>query len=94
MFSTELERIPLSGLMSILVYTGYKLASPEIIRRMFLIGKEQLIIFLVTLLATLKIGLISGIVAGVFTTFIIHVFISKSFQLFFKKCFKAKCANV
>ena len=88
LFSTELERIPLSALMSILVYTGYKLASPEIIRRMFLIGKEQLIIFLVTLLATLKIGLISGIVAGVFTTFIIHVFISKSFQLFFKNVLK------
>ena len=50
--------------MAILVYTGYKLAAPEMIKRVFLIGKEQLIIFLSTLLVTLKIGLISGIVAG------------------------------
>ncbi|MDG1014248.1 MAG: SulP family inorganic anion transporter, partial [Flavobacteriaceae bacterium] len=53
LFSAELTRIPLSALMAILVYTGYKLASPVIVRKIFTIGKEQLIIFFCTLLVTL-----------------------------------------
>ena len=59
LFSSELTRIPLSALMAILVYTGYKLASPVIVREIFTIGKEQLIIFFSTLLVTLRVGLIS-----------------------------------
>ncbi|WP_298550438.1 SulP family inorganic anion transporter [uncultured Algibacter sp.] len=78
-FSTQLTRIPLPALMSILVYTGYKLASPKVITKIFSIGKEQLIIFFVTLIVTLKIGLITGILMGVLTTFIIHVIINRSF---------------
>ena len=76
LFSSQLTRIPLPALMAILVYTGYKLASPVTIRNIFSIGKEQLIIFFVTLLVTLKIGLITGIVSGVLVTFIIHVIIT------------------
>ena len=56
LFSTQLTRIPLPALMAILVFTGYKLASPDIVRKIFSIGKEQLIIFFVTLFITLKIG--------------------------------------
>lgn len=87
-FSTQLTRIPLPALMAILVYTGYKLASPNVIRKIFSIGKEQLIIFFVTLIVTLKIGLITGILAGVFTTLIIHVIINKSTGLFLRNVLK------
>jgi MFS superfamily sulfate permease-like transporter len=87
-FSTQLSRIPLSALMAILVYTGYKLASPESIKKIFLIGKEQLIIFFVTLFITLKVGLITGIASGVLVTFIIHVVVNKSFSLFFRNILK------
>ena len=88
LFSSELTRIPLSALMAILVYTGYKLASPVIVREIFTIGKEQLIIFFSTLLVTLKVGLISGIVAGLIATFIIHVVVTKSVGLFIKNVLK------
>ena len=88
LFSSELTRIPLSALMAILVYTGYKLASPVIVREIFTIGKEQLIIFFSTLLVTLKVGLISGIVAGLIATFIIHVVVTKSLGLFIKNILK------
>ena len=74
--------------MAILVYTGYKLASPVIVREIFTIGKEQLIIFFSTLLVTLKVGLISGIVAGLIATFIIHVVVTKSVGLFIKNILK------
>ncbi|SFZ90215.1 Sulfate permease, MFS superfamily [Flaviramulus basaltis] len=87
-FSTQLTRIPLPALMAILVYTGYKLASPNVITKMFSIGKEQLIIFFVTLIVTLKIGLITGILAGVFATLIIHIIINKSAGLFLRNVLK------
>ena len=88
LFSAELTRIPLTALMAILVYTGYKLASPDVVRRIFTIGKEQLIIFFATLFVTLKVGLISGIVAGLIATFIIHIVVTKSLSLFIKNILK------
>ncbi len=88
LFSTQLTRIPLPALMAILVYTGYKLASPALIRKIFSVGKEQLIIFFTTLLVTLFVDLISGIVAGVVITFVIHLFINRSFSLFFRNVMK------
>ncbi len=88
LFSSQLTRIPLPALMAILVYTGYKLASPSTIRNIFSIGREQLIIFFVTLFVTLKIGLITGIISGVLVTFIIHIVINKSFSMFFRNVLK------
>ncbi|AJR03090.1 SulP family inorganic anion transporter [Siansivirga zeaxanthinifaciens] len=87
-FSTELTRIPLPALMAILVYTGYKLASPKVVRKIFSVGKEQLIIFFVTLIVTLKIGLITGILMGVVTSLIIHMIINKSVGLFLRNVLK------
>ncbi|WP_340156278.1 SulP family inorganic anion transporter [uncultured Winogradskyella sp.] len=88
LFSTQLTRIPLPALMAILVFTGYKLASPTTIKRIFSIGKEQVIIFLVTLFVTLKVGLITGILSGVIVTFLIHIVINKSASLFFRNVLK------
>ena len=88
LFSTQLTRIPLPALMAILVYTGYKLASPKLIRTIFSIGKEQLIIFFVTLFVTLFVDLITGIAAGVCITFIIHLFVNKSLSLFLRNVLK------
>ncbi|GAB5400775.1 MAG: hypothetical protein Aureis2KO_23600 [Aureisphaera sp.] len=88
LFSTQLTRIPLPALMAILVYTGYKLASPNLIRKIFSVGREQLLIFFVTLFVTLFIDLITGIAAGVFITFIIHIFINKSVALFLRNVLK------
>ncbi|SEP87749.1 Sulfate permease, MFS superfamily [Hyunsoonleella jejuensis] len=88
LFSTQLTRIPLPALMAILVFTGYKLASPDVIKNIGRIGKEQLIIFFVTLLVTLKIGLITGIISGVLITLIIHVIINKTASLFIRNVLK------
>lgn len=88
LFATELRKIPLPALAAILVYTGYKLASPENIRKVFKIGKEQLIIFLVTLLTTITTNLITGILVGILTTFFIHIVINKSISIFTANIFK------
>ncbi|MGB5983515.1 MAG: SulP family inorganic anion transporter [Nonlabens sp.] len=84
LFSTQLTRIPLPALMAILVYTGYKLAAPTTVLRLWEIGKEQLLIFFTTLIVTLLVDLITGVVAGVVATFIIHVLLTKNLNLFLK----------
>lgn len=88
LFATELRKIPLPALAAILVYTGYKLASPENIRKTLKIGSEQLIIFLTTLLTTIATNLITGIVVGIIATFVIHVFINKNILLFITNLIK------
>lgn len=88
LFATELRKIPLSALAAILVFTGYKLASPENIKKVFNIGSEQLIIFLATLLVTISTSLITGILVGIIITFVIHVIINKNILLFLKNILK------
>ena len=87
-FQDQLGKIPFTALAAILVYTGYKLAAPAIFVRMYQIGKEQLFIFLTTLIATLVTDLISGILIGVLATFVVHVLLNKAFWLFSRNLLK------
>ncbi|MBU3012650.1 SulP family inorganic anion transporter [Polaribacter vadi] len=88
LFATQLRKIPLPALAAILVFTGYKLASPDNIVKVFKVGKEQLIIFLITLLTTISTSLITGILVGIFATLIMHIIINKNAKLFFKNIIK------
>ncbi len=87
-FQEQLRKIPLSALAAILVYTGYKLATPAAIKKIASIGKEQIFIFFATVLATLTTNLITGIAVGILVTFIIHILINKSVLLFITHLFK------
>ena len=87
-FQEQLRMIPLSALAAILVYTGYKLATPAAIKKIASIGKEQIIIFFATVIATLTTNLITGIAVGILVTFIIHILINKSIFLFITHLFK------
>ncbi len=87
-FQDQLGRIPFTSLAAILVYTGYKLTAPAIFVRMYRIGKEQLFIFLTTLISTLLTDLISGILIGLVATFLVHVLLNKAFWLFSRNLIK------
>ncbi|MBT8305486.1 MAG: SulP family inorganic anion transporter [Maribacter sp.] len=82
LFQDQLRKIPLAALAAILVYTGYKLATPKTLKKIAKIGKEQLIIFLVTLFTTLFTNLITGISAGILATFLIHAIINTGVGFF------------
>ncbi len=70
---TVLHRIPLSALAAMLVYTGYRLAHPSEFVHVYRIGKEQLAIFVTTLVVVLATDLLIGVAAGILLKFIIHV---------------------
>lgn len=62
-----IHMISMAALASMLVVTGVRLASPSEFRRTFEIGREQLVIFLVTLVTTLATDLLVGVGVGIFT---------------------------
>ncbi|MBN09454.1 MAG: sulfate transporter [Flavobacteriaceae bacterium] len=88
LFQDQIQRIALPALAAILVYTGYKLAAPANFLRILKIGKEQLVIFGITVLITLTNGLIMGISCGVLATFLIHAIINKNLFLFTRNFLK------
>ncbi len=88
LFQDQLKRIPLTALAAILVYTGYKLAAPKNLRDVAKIGKEQLIIFSATVIATITTNLITGILIGILTTIVIHFILNKSVMFFVRNLFK------
>ncbi|MDF9797430.1 carbonic anhydrase [Catalinimonas alkaloidigena] len=73
-FAGFIQMIPLAALASILVYTGYMLASPKVFRKAYQQGWEQLAIVCVTVVAILSISLITGLFVGVIFTIVLHYF--------------------
>ncbi len=59
-----LNYIPLASLASILLYTGYKLASPRLFRIQWSQGLDQFISFGLTIASIIIFGMLEGIVIG------------------------------
>ena len=68
-----LHLIPLSALAAMLVYTGYRLAHPREFINVYRIGREQLMIFVITLIAVLATDLLVGILIGIGVKIALHV---------------------
>jgi MFS superfamily sulfate permease-like transporter len=68
-----LHHIPLAALAAMLVYTGCRLASPYEFVRAYRIGREQLAVFLVTIVATLATDLLIGVLTGVVVKLLLHL---------------------
>lgn len=77
-------QIPLSALAAMLVFTGYKLASPHHFISTLKIGRDQLIIFVVTIMVTLATDLLLGIGAGILVKIFMHLASGASFKTLFK----------
>ncbi len=71
--SQVIHQIPLAALAAMLMITGFRLASPKEFIKTLKIGKEQLLIFVSTIVATLATDLLIGIAVGIIVKMIIHL---------------------
>jgi MFS superfamily sulfate permease-like transporter len=60
-----IHEIPVASLAAMLVFTGYRLASPDEFVKTYKIGVQQLVVFLGTIITTLATDLLIGIATGV-----------------------------
>lgn len=68
-----LHLLPLAALGAMLVYTGFRLAHPKEFFHVYQIGREQLVIFVTTLVGVLATDLLIGVAIGIVVKLMIHV---------------------
>jgi MFS superfamily sulfate permease-like transporter len=79
-----IELIPNTALAAMLITVGIRLAHPKEFIHTFKIGKEQLLIFVVTIILTLATDLLIGIGAGMLTEIVINLINGKPLSVIFK----------
>lgn len=79
-----IELIPNTALAAMLITVGIKLAHPREFIHIFKIGKEQLAIFIVTIIFTLVEDLLIGIAAGMLLKVIFHLYHGAPLKSIFK----------
>ncbi len=72
-----------SALASLLIFSGFKLVTPTVLFKSYKIGKEQGLVFLITLLGVLFFGLLQGIFLGIAAELVIHLFFGATFRSLF-----------
>lgn len=73
-FPEVLNKIPLSALAAILLVTGLKLASPQLLSQMWKEGKYQFLPFIITVIAIVLTDILIGVIIGLIVAigFILH----------------------
>lgn len=72
-FPGILHLIPAATLAAMLVFTGFRLASPKEFQHTYRIGLDQFAPFLTTLIVTLSTDLLVGVIAGIVVQFLINM---------------------
>jgi MFS superfamily sulfate permease-like transporter len=72
LFPFVIDKIPLASLAALLVFTGFRLASPKTFAERLIIGKAQLAIFVITIVGALATNLLAGVLIGIVAKLIIH----------------------
>lgn len=88
-----IEMIPNAALAAMLIYAGYNLASLKEFIHALHIGKEQFVVFVVTVIITLAEDLLVGIAVGLLVEMIFYSIKGTSFKNIFKASFTKKITD-
>ncbi len=89
--SPIMRQVPLCAFAILLVYTGFKLASPAVFKQIYNQGVEQLIFFVGTMVLTIYTNLLIGLLGGLLLALIIHMLLARlSIPQFFKMVYKSR----
>jgi MFS superfamily sulfate permease-like transporter len=90
LLSPIMRQVPLCAFAILLVYTGFKLASPAVFKQVYNQGIEQLIFFVGTMILTLYTNLLIGLLGGLLLAMVSHMLLAKvSIPQFFKMVYKS-----
>lgn len=76
--------IPLSALAALLIFVGFKLASPRAFIHAYQIGKDQFLLFVSTFMITLMHDLLTGVLVGITLKLCLHLLRGNSLSTLFK----------
>ena len=82
------EQLPLATLAAINIYLAYSFISSKLFKDLRNIGKEQFIIFLITLLSASIGGILIGFVVGYLSYLCMFAWLNKSFKSLFRSTVK------
>lgn len=89
--SPIMRKVPLSAFAILLVYTGFKLASPAVFKKAYNQGIEQLIFFTGTMILTIYTNLLIGLLGGLLLALVTHMLLARlSIPQFFKMVYKPR----
>ena len=89
--SPIMTKVPLCAFAILLVYTGFKLASPSVFKQAYNQGTEQLIFFIGTMILTLYTNLLIGLLGGLLLALVTHMLLARlSILQFFKMIYKSR----
>ncbi|MBN97514.1 MAG: hypothetical protein CMC56_06365 [Flavobacteriaceae bacterium] len=89
--SPIMRQVPLCAFAILLVYTGFKLASPAVFKQAYSQGTEQLIFFVGTMILTLYTNLLIGLLGGLLLALVTHILLAKlPVAEFFRMIYKSR----
>lgn len=92
-FPKLIHSIPLSALAALLVFTGYRLASPQSFKHVLKIGTEQFALFVITIISVLATDLLVGVCIGIVAKLAIHIIRGVPLNNLFKISFELNQEN-
>ncbi|MBM4208678.1 MAG: SulP family inorganic anion transporter [Gammaproteobacteria bacterium] len=87
LFPKLIHEIPLASLAALLVFTGFRLASPKEFAKVWEVGMDNFIVFVATIIGVLVIDLLVGVFIGIIVKLVIYLFRGLKFSNVFSMAY-------
>ena len=90
LFPHLIHEIPLSALAALLVFTGFRLASPKEFAKTLAVGKDNFIVFVITVIGVIATDLLIGVAIGIVVKLAVHLSRGLKLSNLFKMAFEVE----